>query len=239
MAVQRCCCLLSSPSGLSVWLCFVLTSPKTEKSIWNELKRFPAFLLFFNSSHVQVLFYLFQDENNARFRTDPCQPRFFASPMPPVEAANMAKFYLSTNTWLKRYFFVHVKPNLALWQLPNRRWSPVELQILCSFICLYLCSFVQFYVMSSVFVCFFVHPYICTMAQKWLFLAILCVRQRQIARSGEYWYFLMTGEFLWNLEQRKWLRMAKNSIFWLKKLRQIQAVQNLARRPLLPFFEIQ
>ena len=31
----------------------------------------------------------------------------------------------------------------------------------------------------------------------------------------------MTGEFLWNLDQRKWLKMAKNSIFWRKKLRQI------------------
>ena len=31
----------------------------------------------------------------------------------------------------------------------------------------------------------------------------------------------MTGEFLWNLDQRKWVKMAKNSIFWHKKLRQI------------------
>ena len=31
----------------------------------------------------------------------------------------------------------------------------------------------------------------------------------------------MTGEFLWNLDQRKGLKMAQNSIFWRKKLRQI------------------
>ena len=33
--------------------------------------------------------------------------------------------------------------------------------------------------------------------------------------------------------------MAKNSIFWHKKLRQIQAVQNLAQQPLLPFLGVQ
>ena len=33
--------------------------------------------------------------------------------------------------------------------------------------------------------------------------------------------------------------MAKNSIFWHKKLHQIQVVQNLAKRPLLPFFGVQ
>ena len=53
------------------------------------------------------------------------------------------------------------------------------------------------------------------------FWPFLYGRQHQIARSGEYWYSLMTGEFLWNLDQRKWVKMAKNSIFWHKKLRQI------------------
>ena len=71
------------------------------------------------------------------------------------------------------------------------------------------------------------------------FWPFLYVRQCQIATSGEYCYFLMTGEFLWNSDQRKWVKMAKNSIFWHKKLRQIQAVQNLAQRPLLPFFGVQ
>ena len=41
------------------------------------------------------------------------------------------------------------------------------------------------------------------------------------------------------LMQKKWLKMAKNSIFWHKKLRQIQASQNLAQPALLPFFGVQ
>ena len=61
----------------------------------------------------------------------------------------------------------------------------------------------------------------------------------KISRGGKYCHFWITSEFLWNLAQRKWVKMAKNSIFWHKKLRQIQAVQNLARQPLLPFFGVQ